>query len=182
MPEPLSQNIISFSPGYRVEELISHGIDADGVENRITRRGSINQNGHSHMLESMFANVPEKVQNKGAKFTTAKVCSKGTSEHVSGHRRRYLLYRSTSSIEIQERECCAVLHYLLFLQPFPSIFPYRLKAGLQRITQTAMPGACSKQGPANVPLGAGYPSGRPLEEQTTSSLEAHSSYRDVPGA
>lgn len=39
------------------------------------------------MLESMFANVPEKVQNKGAKLVTAKVCLKGTNEYVSGHRR-----------------------------------------------------------------------------------------------
>lgn len=45
MPEHPSKIIISFSPGYRVEELISHGIDADGVENRITRRGSIKYNG-----------------------------------------------------------------------------------------------------------------------------------------
>lgn len=48
--------------------------------------------------------------------------------------------------------------------------------------QTAVPGACSKQGPANVPLDAGWPSDHLSEEQTTSSLEAHSSCRDVPGA
>lgn len=86
MLEPPSQIIVSFSPGYRVEKLISHGIDANGVENRITRRGSIKQNGQSHMLESMFANVPEKVQNKGAELVTAKVYLRGTNEHVSGNR------------------------------------------------------------------------------------------------
>lgn len=74
---------------------------------------------------------------------------------IGGKADKDLLYRSTSSIKIQETEHCAVLHYLLFPQPFPYISPYRLKAGLQQITQTAVLGACSKQDPANVPLDAG---------------------------